>query len=161
MQVSPSLLMTIALLTLTGTAMADVHANPHGGVQVDVPHDWKTHVDGDVLVATDPHEEAAVIFVVSNSDDMKKVGDAVDAELGKVAKNVKWGAQHKVTMGGMSGISMDGSASIDGHAVSTGAIIVVTPKKKGVFLIGFAQKDKEAKHSDELAKIAGSLALTH
>jgi hypothetical protein len=158
MRIARHLLILPLLAAFAATASADIKKNATAGVQVDIPHDWKLSGAGDVLIAADPKEEAAVIFVATAGEDMKKVGEAVDKQLSTVAKDVKWGPQNKVTLGGMSGVAMKGSATMDGKAVNTGAIILVTPKKKGVFLIGFVQSDKEAAHKKELDAIAASLA---
>ena len=156
-----SLFLVLPLLFGAGVAAADIQVNKTGGVQIDVPHAWKVqHAEGDVIVATDKDEHAAIMLVASEASDMKKVGDLVDQELAKVAKDMKWGPQHETTINGMKGVSMEGTAKIDGHPVKTGAIIVATSKKKGVFLLGFVETDKEKLYEHDMDAIAHSLKQT-
>lgn len=152
-------LVLAVVMFVASSARADIKSNKEAGVQVDIPHSWTVKPDGQKMWAEDPKKEAGVLFVVSDAADMKKVGDDIDAMLAKLAKDVKWGAQNKVTLNGLDGIAMEGTATIQGKPAKMGAVILLQKeKKKGVFLLGFVDADKEKAHDAELTAIVKSLA---
>lgn len=150
-------LATLAVAAYVAPARADVHPNAEAGVSVDIPKSWKIGGQGAVMFASDPKEEAGLIFMVTDAGDMKKSGDQLDAQLAKTMKDVKWSAQSQVTLNGMKGVAMKGTATINKKAANLGAVILMTPKNKGLFVVGALQSDKEAAHKKELDGIIESI----
>jgi hypothetical protein len=154
---SLGLLPLMLLVVCTALAAADPRVNKTAGLSVEYPKDWKVHVDAGSMFGSDPKEEAAVFFSVADAADLQKVGDAIEAQLAKLATDVAWGKPDKVKVNGLDAVAMKGTAKIDDKPVKTAAILLVSPTKKGVFLLGLVQADKEAAHRKELDTIAGSL----
>src|SRR5438874_909970 len=147
----------IAVIAAVAPASADVIPNKTAGVSVDIPKDWKKTGSGDSMAASDPKEEAVLMFIVSDGNDMKKAGDELDARLAKTMTDIKWGPQKQVEMNGMKGVALRGTGTINKKPVKLGALVVVTPTKKGLFVVGAVQADKEAAHEKELDAIVSSI----
>lgn len=152
------LLVVLSLGLFAQRAYADAFVNKTAGLSLEFPKGWQVQPQGDqVVVAADPKDEAAVLMVTVEATDTKKVGDAMDAQLAKTMKDVKWGPQEKVTVAGSSAVALKGSATMDGKPLKLGVVILTTAKKKGVFLLGFVMADKEKAHKAELDGVIASV----
>jgi len=126
-------------------------------VSIDIPKSWKKTGSGASVAISDPKEEAVLMLITSEGADMKKAGDALDAQLAQAMKDIKWGPQKEVTHNGMKGIAIKGTATVNGKAVDIASLILVTPTKKGLFVVGAVQSDKLAAHRAEVDGIVASI----
>ena len=148
----------LVLVAIAAAAHADPIVNKLAGVSIDIPKTWKVQSQSEQqLAAADPTEEAALLFAVVDAADLKKVTDQLDAELAKTATELKWDAPQKVTQAGLEGIMLKGSATIAKKPTRLAALVLTTPKKKGVIVLGAVQADKLAAHKQELDGIVHSL----
>lgn len=148
----------IGLAFTSSAALADQQVNKLANVSLDIPHDWKVTQEGpNEVLYLDPTNEAFVTLTVSEGADLKAVGDSMDAQLQKAATEIKWGGQEKVTLNGMSGVGIKGTAKVSDKPVKIAALILLSPNKHGVILFGMVQTAAEAKHKDQMKAIVNSL----
>ena len=152
---------TVTLLALTAaasTAAAKPAVSKTGQVQVDLPDAWNAAAQGDtLLIAGDKNKEVVVVFMVLPEQETDKALAALEAKLGKDIKNEKWNAAQAVSLNGLSGASIDGTADVKGKPCAVAAMVLHTPNKHDVVVFGAVQSAKEAAHHDELVGILKSL----
>jgi hypothetical protein len=151
------ILVIAAIIAAVAPAYAEVFPNKEAGVSIDIPKDWKKTGSGSSVAISDPKEEAVLMLITSEGADMKKAGDALDAQLAKVMKDIKWSPQKEITHNTMKGIAIKGTAKINDKAVDIAALILVTPTKKGLFVVGAVQSNKLAAHKAEVDGIVNSI----
>ena len=148
----------VVLAVLAATANAEPTVNKLAGVSIEIPNAWKMQSQSEQqFAAVDPTEEAGLLFVAVDVADLKKLKDQLDAELAKTATELKWDAPQKVTQNGLEGIMLKGSATIAKKPTRLAALVLTTPKRKGVIVLGAVQADKLAAHKQELDDIVHSL----
>ncbi len=146
------------LAMLAAPAHADPIVNKLAGVSIDIPKAWKVQsVSEQQLAAADPTEEAGLLMTVADAADLKKAGDQLDAQLAKVATDLKWDPPQKIAQNGLEGIMLKGSATISKKPTKLAALVLTTPKKKGIIVLGAVQADKLDAHKQELDGIVHSL----
>src|SRR5580765_2459018 len=106
-------LAAFAVIVAVAPARAEVYPNQKAGVSVDIPKDWKLTGGGDSGAASDPKEEAVVMLITSEATDMKKAGDALDAQLAKSIQDIKWAAQQPITLNTMKGVAIKGTGVVN------------------------------------------------
>ena len=150
----------LVVVLLATTAHADPIVNKLAGCSIDIPKTWKVQSQSEQqLAAADPTEEAGLLFAVVDVADLKKVKDQLDAQLAKTATELKWDAPQKVTQNGLEGVMLKGSATIAKKPSRLAALVLMTPTKKGVIVLGAVQADKLAAHKEELDGIVHSLKV--
>jgi hypothetical protein len=148
----------LVLATSTTTAIAKPVVSKTGQVQVDIPDSWNAAAQGDtLLVAGDKSNEIGVIFMITPEEQTGATLAAVANAMSGAIKNDKWNKPHDVTLNGMSGIAMDGTADVKSRASTTSLLILSTPNKHHVVVFGAVQANKEAAHTKEIAAIVQSL----
>ena len=149
----------VALVALAGSAAAEVRTSQAGKVSIDVPSGWNTKSQSDTLLTiSDPTNEIGILFAVVEQSDMKKAGEALDAYLSKIATDIKWGDKPKpAQFNGMSGVKIDGRASVQGKPVGLGAVFLKTPSQKGLIVLVLVQADRMAAHKESIKAIFNSL----
>jgi hypothetical protein len=152
---------SIALASLTTAAVAKPVVSKTGQVSVDIPEGWDAAAQGDtLLVAGDKKKEIGVIFMITPEEQTAATLAAVAKAMSGAIKNDKWEKPHDITLNGMTGIAMDGTADVKGKPSSTSLLILNTPNKHHVVVFGAVQTDKEAAHAKEIASIVQSLKPT-
>jgi hypothetical protein len=148
----------LVVVLLAATAHADPIVNKLAGASIDIPKTWKVQSQSEQqLAAADPTEEAGLLFVVVDVSDLKKVNDQLDAQLAKTATELKWDAPQQVTQNGLEGVMRKGSATVAKKPSRLVALVLMTPKRKGVIVLGVVQADKLDAHKQELDGIVHSL----
>lgn len=127
-----------------------------GGIQFDLPDGWKSEEDGDLLTVSAPDHSIAIVFWVMEAKDFEVAAAALDEELGKQVKNVKFDGDVKEDKhNGMPHASVSGSGQIEGHDVVFSADLLMA--KKPVIVLTFAKPGDLEKHADSYAKLVKSI----
>ena len=154
-------LVTLALLP---AASAEVKTHATAKVQMDVPAGWKAEAHSDDLMTIqDPKDEVGIMLVVMDAKDFKKAVAAIDEEIGKVAKDIKW--EHpepkQIKLNGMDAIANGGTAMIEGKHADIGVLVAKTPSGKLLLIFGGVESDKKAEHQNEIDGFMGSIKPIH
>jgi hypothetical protein len=149
-------------------ASAEIKRNKTAGVSIDLPRDWQIKTPaGDNLFASHPSGEAGVVFAMSDGTTIAAVSADVDDMLAKTASHVTWGPHKPIVLSsgrrglvnGVKAISIAGTAMTGDVPVTTGVVILITPKKQAVFVLGLVATNREPAHRAALDRIARSLRL--
>jgi hypothetical protein len=153
-----ALAVAVVLLARAPGVRAEVRVHEAAHVSIDVPKDWKTEVDNDTMTITDPKEEVAFFLMILDAGDIQKALDAIDSEVSKSFKGVKWENEPKThKLNGMDAIGLDGLATVDGKPVELGVLLVATPAKKVLMVLGAIEKDKTKQHEKTVEKFIASI----
>jgi len=155
-------LLPVAAVAVWSLFAAPAHAETrtHEGAKVtlDVPSGWKVETDGDSMTINDPKEEVAFFLHVLDVDALDKAVDALDKEVGKSFQNVKWEDEpSEQKINGMDSLILEGTAKIDGKPVDIGVLLVATPAKKILLVLGAVEHDKAKKHDKDVEHFLTSI----
>lgn len=140
------------------TSHADKRTHAAAKVSIDVPDGWKIDAEEDNMTITDAADECAIFFIVLETDDLHKALDAIDSELSKVAKNIKWEDKpSELKLNGMDAIALDGKGKIDGTDADMGVMLINTPADKILLVLGAVESAKSSKHEADVEKILKSI----
>jgi hypothetical protein len=148
-----------AALALGATAHADTKTSKSGGVSIDIPDAWKAQGNDQLLAVEDPSDQMGMLLIVVDKSDAKQVLAGVDKLLAKSATDIHWSKKQKpMELNGMKGISIDGSAKVNGKPVLTTMMILgPTPTGKGVIAFAGAEPEWLKAHGEELLATFKSL----
>lgn len=146
------LLITIALVA-AGTLSAKKYPHADAGVVVDIPGSWTVTGDEHSLSADTKDGHAHLSFIIMPAESVEAAMNALDAELSKSIQNLKHDAGRDVTINGMQGHSVDGTGTVDGHAVEVGVMILKTPTGKILVVFGVISEEGAKKHHNALVRI--------
>jgi predicted Zn-dependent protease len=149
----------ICLVASTSTsASAEVRNHDKAKVSIDVPTGWKIDAGEDHMTIMDPKEEVAFFMMVMEADDLDEAAKALDSEVNKAVKSVKWeGEPSELKLNGMDAIAVEGAGKIDGQAVDLGVLIVVTPAHKALLVLGAVESSKSKAHEKDVEKLLNSI----
>jgi hypothetical protein len=138
---------------------AETKTHPSAKVSIDVPSGWKMSSKGDVMTVTDPTQEVGFILLVSDGNDLQKAIAALDAEVGKVAKDIRWASKEPspTKLNGMDALENEGSAVIEGKPAAIAVVLVKTPANKYLLVLGAVDAAKKAAHDAELEHFVTSI----
>ena len=132
---------------LSAPAFAETRTHAAAKVSIEIPAGYKVEAGENNMTITDPAGELGVFFLILESDDLQKALKAVDKEVGKVAKGVKWDDEpSEVKLNGMDAVGLDGKGTVDGVAAELGVMLVNTPADKILLVLGAVESDKAKKH---------------
>jgi predicted Zn-dependent protease len=150
----------VLLVTFSAApAFAEVKTHPTAKVSMDVPDGWKMGGKGDTVTVTEPKGELAFILMVSEAADFQKSVTALDAQVAKVASDIKW-AQKEPTptkLNGMDGIMNKGSAKVQGTPADLGLLVLKTPSGKALLVLAVVDSSKKEAHKDEAKAFVESI----
>jgi predicted Zn-dependent protease len=150
--------LTLAVMLLASSAVfAGTLLHKPSGLQFWVPDDWKTEDAGAQLTTTDAKEEVALLFSVSEAKDVKAALAAIDKVIAEQATDVKAGAPKKTTLNGMEASVVDATGKIEGKNVELSVLVVKTPSKKFLTVLGVLEAAKHKTHEANLVKILASI----
>jgi hypothetical protein len=141
-----------AALALGATASADTIKSAAGAsFEITPPTGWKAQSPNPAtLLAAAPSDDAGIMVFAVDEADTAKAMAGLDKLLASAATDVKWGKKKtKMSLNGLSGFSIDGSATVNGKPVLT-TLVAVGGKKAGVLIFAGASKDYLAKNGAEL-----------
>lgn len=144
----------LASVAVTLAASSDWTTHGEAGVKIWSPDNWKKEVDGDILTVTSPDDEVFIGYIISHEGNLDQTLGALDKELGAVVKDVKFDAKHdEFSIDGMSAWGLNGTGTVEGHAVEIRNELVVTPKGKILIIFGAGTHSGLDKHTADLKKI--------
>jgi hypothetical protein len=146
------------LAVLSAPAFAEKRTHSAAQVSIDVPAGYKVEADEDSMTISDPAGELGVFFVVLDADALDEALKAVDKEVGKLAKGVKWDDKpSEMKLNGMDAVGLDGKGTIDGTAAELGVLLVNTPADKILLVLGAVESDKASKHEAAVSSMLKSI----
>jgi hypothetical protein len=111
---------------------------PEGGIQFQLPRNWKSKRDADSIVVSTADESLQVIFFVADSDTYDTTLRALDKELGRTIKQIQTTEKDTSdTLNGMRHFSTGGTGEVDGDKIEWGVDILEA--KKPVIALFFAE----------------------
>jgi hypothetical protein len=143
-----------------GTAGGDnVYSHAEGGVQFVVPASWKVEADGEVLTLTTADGSLSVVLWVPQEGTVKEALNALDAELGKIIKNIKpSGEPEKSTLNGMTTYSVVGTGVVDGVSIEWSGHLIQA--RKPLIALSFAAPGAYEKHEKDVDAFVRSIKKT-
>jgi len=152
------LLPILALCLFASTAFAEQHVHSKAKVSVDVPSGWKMDGGEDHMTVMDAKGEVAFFLMVMEASDLEHAAKAIDKEVGKAVKNVKWeGEPSELKLNGMDAMALEGTGKVDSQAVDLGVLIVVTPAKKVLLVLGAVDHEKSDAHEADVKAFLNSI----
>lgn len=147
----------VSLVATLGTASAGTKTHRQTSVQFWIPDGWKVEESPEMLSATDPKEQVALLFMVRDGKDTKAALAGIDEFIAKFATDVKSQAPEKVTINGMEGVAIDGTGKAEGKAIELSIVLLKTPSGKVLTIFGMIEASAKAAHEANLVKIIQSL----
>jgi hypothetical protein len=141
--------LALAVLTLAAPlAHAEVKTFPAAKIQLDVPAGWTADTKESKMMLVDPKNEVRFIIAVTEASDLGKAAAGLDAQLGKVATDMKWKAEKPAPIkhNGMDGFANKGTAKLNGKDVETAVLVLMTPSGKALLVFGAVLAAKKADH---------------
>ncbi len=150
------------ILVTAAPARAGTKVSRAGGVSIDIPDGWKVEGDDRMFAVEDGTHEMGMLVLVVDKSNGKQALAGVEKLLAKKATHIKWSKKAKATeLGGMKGISIDGSAMMHDKKVLTTIVIVgPTATGKGVMLFAGAEPAWMQAHGAALLASFESLRTT-
>lgn len=156
--VALSLVVTVALAATASPARAEVRTHAAAKVSINVPDGWKIEAEEDSMTVTDPKEEVALFMHILEAKDVKAAIEAIDSEVGSSFQGVTWDDEPKTTkLNGMDAMTLDGKAKVDGKPVELGVVILATPAKKILLIVGAVEADKAKQHEKDVVALLTSI----
>jgi hypothetical protein len=127
-----------------------------GGIQFNLPDGWNAKPDGEVLTVSAPDDTITMVFWVTEADDFEAATEALDAELAKQIKNLKFDGEPKEGKHNeMPHVSVSGSGQIEGQGIAFSADLLMA--KKPVIILTFASPENFEKHGSSYMKLVRSI----
>ena len=146
------------MLLVTASAFAGTKTHKSAKVSFWLPDEWKVVEEKANLIAvTDKKEEVGLLFMVARAKDMKSVANEIDKVLADTAEDIETQPAENVTINGMDGSLVDATGTVDGKPVGISVLVIKTPAKKFLMVLGMVQSDKLARHEANLERIFQSL----
>jgi predicted Zn-dependent protease len=152
-------MLVLASMAVGASARADTKIHKAAQVSVDVPAGWKFQApDDNTMVLLDPKEDVLFRLIVIDAGDLEKAMKITDAQVKQVAQDVKWDDKGKPTkLNGMDAMTLEGKGTIKGKPVDLGVLIVQTPSKKVLMVLGLIDHAKMDAHKAEVQGFLGSI----
>ena len=132
------------------------YSHQEAGVQFELPQGWKAEPDGEVITVSTPDDSLQMVFWVPAADTFDVAVKELDAELGKMLKNVKTtGKETKDMHNGMPHYGQSGTGEVDGVTIEWS--VDVLGAKKPVIILTFAAPGVWEKHSADATKFIASI----
>lgn len=127
-----------------------------GGIQFDLPSGWKSKPDGELLTVSAPDDSITMVFWVTEAGDFEAAADALDKELAKQIKNLKFDGEPKEGKHNeMPHASVTGSGQVEGQDIAFSADLLMA--KKPVIILTFASPENFEKHGSSYMKLVKSI----
>jgi hypothetical protein len=151
-------LVLAAVLAVSGTAFAGTKTHSGAKVSFWIPDKWTIEGEGrNDITVSDPKGEVGLMFLVRKAKDLDGALADLDDLLADTATNVTAGEPEYITHNGMDAVVVDATGRIDGVAAHISVMIVKTPAKKFLILLGVVEATKLDAHEANLTKILASL----
>jgi hypothetical protein len=146
------------LAALPGAALARNFTYKQAGAKLWFPDSWDIADEGGVVLIADPKEEVGLVLFTLDAKDLEKALGKLESELAKYVDGMKaTGDPEEAKLNGMPAVMIDGTGKVDGKKVELSIVVIKTPNKKALVILGIAQSAKLKKHERTLAKILGSV----
>jgi hypothetical protein len=127
-----------------------------GGIQFNLPSGWKSEPDGELLTVSAPDDSITMVFWVTEAGDFEAATEALDTELAKQIKNLKFDGEPKEGKhNGMPHASVSGSGQVEGQDIAFSADLLMA--KKPVIILTFASPENFEKHGSSYMKLVKSI----
>lgn len=135
-------------------AFADTITHKVAKISIDVPDNWKSSKDGDVITLTDKHEDVGISFVVVDTGSIRSAKKAAKIALKDTVKGMTFKEEKDVEINGMKGEAVDGDGTLDGKNIDFMAMVLDTPNDdKDLVVIALAEDEKLARHEKEVEHV--------
>jgi hypothetical protein len=137
--------------TLASPAFADTITHKRARITIDVPEDWKSSTDGDMITLADRKDDVAITFVVVDSGSIKAATRAAKKELGKRIRNLTFTDEKEITVNGMSGVGFAGDGFLGDTNIDLLLLALDTPADdKDLLVIAIGEDAKIARRKKEV-----------
>jgi len=152
-----SLFLLIGLAAVATPALADTKTHDRSRVSFWVPDDWTiSGEDRDQFEVVDPADQVALLFAVREGKDIKAALAAIDKTIATMATDVKAGPARKVSLNGMEASVIDATGKVEGKPVELSVLIIKTPAKHYLTVLGVLETQHKKAHEANLKKIVAS-----
>lgn len=144
--------------TSTSADGDNVYTHAEAGIQFEVPKDWKVDVDDEVLTAAPADSSVSISFWVPKEASVEQALDALDAELGKVMKDIKTTSKPETgKLNGMTTHNIEGTATFKENGANLEWSAHLIEAKKPVYALTFAAPGLYDSHQKEINELANSI----
>lgn len=148
----------LALGLFATPAVADTITHRLAKITIDVPDNWKSSTNGDVINLADQHENVAVSFGVVDVGSVHHATKIAVSTLADKIKHLSFKAEQPVSFNGLAGYAISGDGTVDGKDVSLMVAVLDTPSdEKDLLIIAIGEDVKLEKHKDEVLYIFSHL----
>jgi hypothetical protein len=151
-------LVLAAVLAVSGTAFAGNKTHSSAKVSFWIPDKWAIEGEGrDDITVSDPAGEVGLMFMVRKAKDLDAALADLDELLADTATNITAGEPEYITHNGMDAVVVDATGRIEGVAMHMSVMVIKTPAKKFLILVGVVEATKLSTHEATLVKILNSV----
>ncbi len=149
----------LLILMLSGLMVtAETFTHQDAGMSIWFPDDWKTSVDGDILEATAPDEDAYIqLLAIKDVASLDEAVKVYSKEMDKLVTNFRTTDEgENIEVNGLTVFYLEGDGMVDGVLLDISLSMVVTPKAV-VMVIAFSGKQSTQKYESDFEEIVGSI----
>jgi hypothetical protein len=144
-------LVLVGAMLATTPAFADSLTYKKARVTIDVPENWKSQRDGDVITLSDKRDDVAITFVTVNSGAIKEATRAAKDALRQKIRNLTFSEPESITINGMSGFGFSGDGYLGDKNIDLALLVLDTPSDEvDLLVIAIGEDAKIARHMDEV-----------
>ncbi len=148
----------LAFALIAAPSSAETITSSAAKIQFDAPDNWKQKKDGDAITIMDKQEDVAIAFIIVDAGAVDKATEALDKQLKKTVKKLKWEKEKDVTINGLEGVSIEGDGQIDGKDVDILVLVLDTPATdKDLIVLAIGEDAKLDKHEAEVKGVFKSI----
>lgn len=129
-----SLIALVATSITTGPAFAeapsDAYTHPESGLEFKIPGRWKVETEGDLMTATHPSGELAVVLFVASEEDAETFFSEIAGELDRFIKNVQFTRDPtEERVNNLTQVYVEGTGTVDGESIDFDLTYVLGGRK--------------------------------
>jgi hypothetical protein len=111
------------------------------------------------MVAVSPKEDAMFVWAISSTDSVDAAMQGVEALLSPHIKDAKFTKQSKSKLNGMPALILEATAkrSTNGKPVKAGMLIIQTPSKKVLVVVGMFETAQEKAYAATVKKVLAGI----
>lgn len=159
MQIRSALAALALLATIPFSAFAKTHTIADAKVTFDAPDSWKIEKEDGMTAVGNEADDAGVVILTLDAENIEKGLEAASAELEKLVKDPEpAGEPSEAPIGGMKAMLASATAKVEGDDVKVD--LLVLEAKSGKFLIGIGITKKSSKDAGESLKLLKSFKAT-
>lgn len=153
-----SFVVTALVIALVQPAWGGRVVHRSSQISIEIPPDWESEFDGDVISMQDHKDEVEIVFMAVDDAAIKEAIKAMTGVLESKINKLKLGKPSERKINGMQAFVIQGDGYLGSTNVDVAIVIVdAPPRDKDLVAVAIAEDAKLAKHKANIDKVFNSL----